>query len=308
MQVSTSRRRAGLAAVSLIALAVGVPVAYANLTTTAIKAQPNPIHEITPAASSAYFAWAQNSAVHPNLFNEYAQPIGGGTVTRVNPLNTTAYGGGISNTRLAFQQVSGKNSDIKFYNLALHQHSNPPPGVNSTDWEWLPSITDQWILFGRYRGGNSLGLLFNLTTHSFRILASVPFNSKGTSFVEPDQVNGDYAVYTVFYANQPSRVFRYQISTHLQTQPAVNTKWHTAAAVSTTGNVYFDESGAKCGSGATLVEWNGANLSVPTVLNSFTTGYDFADPFVVANGGSDDIYYTRLRCSTTGEDIYRVTN
>jgi hypothetical protein len=303
------RQRQRLACSLAVAVGLaGVTAAYADLTQTAVKAQPNPILEVTPAASTAYFAWSQNSAAHPKLSNVFVQPLAGGPAIRVNAAGTTAYGGGIAGTRLAYQEEHGRASDIRFFNLARHQHSNPPPGVNTKDWEWLPSITSQWLLFGRFRAGTSRALLYNLTTHSTRVLASVPWISK-VSWAEPGQVNGDWAVYTVFHRAAPADVYVYQISARTTTKvPNPAGRWHTAAGVSDSGLVYFDESDTRaCGSNATMEDWRVGGGAAQALI-SFTPGYDFADPFVVSSAGSDDVYYTRIRCATMGHDVYRVTS
>jgi hypothetical protein len=59
----------------VVVAAVVVPIAYANLAQTAVKANPK-IKEIEPSATDTYFAWTRNSLAHPNHLDAYAQPFG----------------------------------------------------------------------------------------------------------------------------------------------------------------------------------------------------------------------------------------
>ncbi len=111
------RRRIGIAAVLVAVLAVAASAAAATaLVPVLVKGKPNPVWETTPAASGSFLAWSQNSAAHPNVFNEYAQGIAGGPIVRVNTLNSTADGGGIDGNRLVYQQIIKGQSDIRYFN------------------------------------------------------------------------------------------------------------------------------------------------------------------------------------------------
>jgi hypothetical protein len=72
-------------------------------------------------------------------------------------LNASGIGilGGIDPPTVAYQQVVRGNSNIKFYNADTHARSNPPAGVNTSEWEWEPSISGDWLLDGRLSTSSS---------------------------------------------------------------------------------------------------------------------------------------------------------
>jgi hypothetical protein len=301
-----------VALVAVVAgLAVAVPAAWANLAQVAVKTQPNPIREITPAISGSYFAWAQSSKVHPNTYNVYAQAatggVPGGTPVRVNISGSTGFLGGIAGTRLAYEQIVGGQSDVRFFNLALHVHSNPPPGVNSPAYEFDPSITASWLMFGRDTASSVNILLFNLTTHSIRVLASFPHNSSHTAFGGPGQVNGNYAAYWTCRPYPTSRnVYRYDIAARTTTKiTRVSGDLDTTPAVTATGTLYWDRAtGQNCHNVRLMQLPLGGSQ---TVLNTFSNGNDISFLQVWNDGTHDQVFYTRYTpCSTNAADIYKV--
>jgi hypothetical protein len=305
------QRRRRLFATALVAIgtAVAVPLAWADVTQTPVKVKPNPIRENSSAVSAGSFAWAQSSAAHPFTFNLYAQGMSGGlpagNAVRVNVTGSQGFPGGIDGDRLAYQQTVGRQSDIRYFNLATHHRSNPPPGVNTTSWEFSPTITPTWILFGRLTSTKSNIVLFNLSTRSARQLASITLNRSGTAFAAPGQVNGNYATY---YACSPSarcHVWLYDISANEKTAvPQSSPSWDTAPAVSATGTVYWDRSGSGCGNGAALMEMPLGGS--PTALHAMGKGYDLNYLQTYNDGSADQVFYTRVRCATSGEDIFKV--
>lgn len=299
---------AALAAVGLVgATAVS---ASAAASPAPVKAQPNPIREYGAAVSSSYFAWSQTSKLKPHTYNVYEQAMSGGLpsgpVTRVNVFGTRGFTGGISGTRLAYQQIVNGQSDIRFYNLALRQHSNPPPGVNSSQWEFGPSISGDWLLFGREGGGKSRVLLENLLTHSVRVLFVEPINSSFTTFADPGQVNGDFASFDISTGLGTNDVYLYTISTRTLTkiQHPAGTE-DLATAVSTTGTLYFDRLGRTCSSTNRLMELPLGGT--PTTLWTINPGGSLEHIQTYNDGTNDQLFYTRLACSTGGEDIYTIT-
>ena len=171
--------RAVGAGLALVAVLVGVPAAWANLAQVPVKTKPNPIRENNPAVSAKYFAWAQSSKRKPLRFNAFEQVMSSGSptgsITRVNVAGSQGFPGGISNTRLAYQQTINGRSDIRFFDLASHTHSNPPAGVNSPSWEYEPTISPTWLMFGRSSTSRNTDrvLLWNLHTNSVSVLFSV---------------------------------------------------------------------------------------------------------------------------------------
>jgi hypothetical protein len=154
-------RRGGFVAVGLVSMLWLGSTASGAVRQLGILTTPR--DEILPAANS-YFAWSQNSAAHPHLYTEYVRgnlfsSVGPGPRIRVNHVGTQGFSGGIDATTittLIYQQVKGHQSDIKLFNLMTHVRSDPTVGVNTPAWEYRPTISGPWILFGRLRASTHL--------------------------------------------------------------------------------------------------------------------------------------------------------
>lgn len=145
------RRAAVVAAVAVGGLAV-TAVAQAVLTQQPVKNNPY-VGEIYSQADGTYLSFTRNSTGHPKDYALYLQALAGGPVTRVNPEMTRGYPGGFDGTSMIYQQVSRGQSNIKVYDVNTHAVTNPPIGIDTTEWEFSPSITPDWILF--LRSGNN---------------------------------------------------------------------------------------------------------------------------------------------------------
>jgi hypothetical protein len=269
-----------------------------NFTVKAKVVGTTSLSENEPAASADYLAWSQNSAAHPHHVDAYARPWGGAKF-KVNAPHTSGEMGGIDGTTLVYQQ----NSDIKLFDLSSHQRTNPPAGVNTTNVEYWPSISGQWLLFGRIlSSGKSKVILFNTSTHQSRTLAST---STASPFLGPDQVSGDYAVWER-YTGAACDVYRYTISTKTTMLiPNPNSKCQYASSVTTDGTVYFmrSRSGILCGVAVSLRAY-----PPTTTLVSLPNGKDVLDTYAVTDeNGSTTIFYDQGSCSTFKQDILEVT-
>ena len=136
--------------IAMVGLIVGVGVAYATLTPQGVRT--SRAQEVLPAAAysqsgTALLAWTQNSRAHPNRFNAYFKR---GSHKPVK-LNTTGRGylGGIDPPLVIYQQIKNNESNLRLFNYATGDRLRPPQGVNTADWEWSPSISGDWITFGR---------------------------------------------------------------------------------------------------------------------------------------------------------------
>ena len=304
-------RRALVAGAAIAALAATAPAAWAHLPQTPVKTQPNPIREFGPAVSANYFAWQQTTRRHPHTYNVLAQAMVAGTpsgpVMRVNAPNTVAFTGGISGTRLVYQQVvNGRQSDIHYFNLLSHRHSNPPLGVNSTRWEYDPRITSGWLLFGRDAHQASHIILWNLSTNTHTVLLTIPFNRHGTAFADTGQVNGDYATFWACTNRTHCSVYLYTISTATMVHitPPTGLEEYDSA-VSSTGTLYFARGGSSCGVGIQLMQLPLGGSA--TSLNAFHSGTDLGAMQTFNDGTNDQVLYSRVACATNGTDIYQIT-
>jgi len=211
--------------------------------------------------------------------------------------------GGIDPPTVAHQQVANGQSDIKLYN-ADTQNRSEPPGVNTAQWEWGPSISGDWILFGRQDTSTNTQyvVLHNTNTSADFVLA------QGTGPREAGQVNGDYAVWT---RCNPCDVFRRQISgpTDMKLQKPTTKTYQYGPSVTSTGIVYVARSGQKCGSNVRIVRYFGVgDPAQGTVVAELGSGRDMYGTYARENAdGSVDVFYDRLSCSNPKvSDIYRI--
>jgi hypothetical protein len=300
------RLAAAATALCTAALIVPTPAAGMPLPQVAVKAKPPPVNEQSPSAAVGEFAWVQNSKLHPHLYNAYAQ-VGGRARFRVNAPGTQAgLGTGIAGHTLVYTQVNGAQQSIRLFNLQTHARGGPPAGVNTPAIEDEPSISGNWLLFHRLEDGASPGqqvLLVNLSSGATRLLASVP---GGRGFLEAGQVNGNFAVFTQSKTGAVFNVRLYNISQKTLTViPNPLGKIHTSAAVNSFGTVYFEQSGAGCGTNATVEEYPvGGPLFAAGTLKP---GIDLFHPFLFENGPADNFLFAKIHCTSGGTDIYKTT-
>jgi hypothetical protein len=251
--------------------------------------------------TTQYFAWTQNSRAHPNHFDAFLTRTGDPRVK----LNATGEGfiGGIDPPMVAYQQIRNGQSNLKLYNADTQTRADPPAGVNTADWEWEPSISGDWLFFGRQTNTTQFVILHSLTTPTEVIL------DQGPRFRHAGQVNGDFAAWTRC-TRTTCNVVRRQISTVSDTvlqKPA--TKFQYGGAVTSTGIVYVARSGPKCGADVKVVRYFGATdpAGGTIVADLGAAGRDFWSAYARDNDdGSVDVFYDRYLCGKTSSDIYRI--
>jgi hypothetical protein len=295
--------RKGLLASAAIAALVAPPVAYALLAQQPVKT--SRLDEQLPAAQTAsgvrYFAWTQNTVAHPRRNDAFLKR---GAEARIK-LNTRGHGylGGIDAPLVVYQQVYRSQSNLKIYNADTHTRSGPPTGVNTSDWEWEPSISGDWLLYGRQDNQSDTQWVY---LRSLSSTTEVELD-EGLAFRQPGQVTGDYAVWT--RCDGACDVVRRGITAGADTvlpKPATTT-YQYAAAVTSTGVVYVARSGRGCG-GAKIVRYFGTgDPATGTVIASLGTGRDLWSAYARENAdGSVDVFYDRYSCRSGVGDIYRV--
>jgi len=229
---------------------------------------------------------------------------------KVNAPGTYGYGGGIDGSRLAYQQVNRARTDsnIEFFNLATHNRSSPPGGVNTKLWEWQPSISGKWLLFGRidFRTGTSPSqiVLFNLDTKRRTVLDHA---AQRCGCIAPGQVNGHFVTWTKYSGRW--QVYEYDISTgktRVLGQPRGTDQYD--AAVSASGTVYFARAGTKCGANVRLMAKPLTGPAYP--LLRLPHGVDLADFHMFAyidDVSATHLLYSRTACTRSGQgDVYRL--
>jgi Tol biopolymer transport system component len=286
----------------------GVAVAYGALLT------PQPVvtkkgRQFQPAAApgGANIAYAQSRPGHPNQFDTYVKPAGQPR-WKVNNRGV-AWPGGIDGTTLIYQQARRGNSDLHLIDLVSKVRSLPT-GVNTAKWEWSPTISGDWILFGRGWGSRPIRysiILHNENTSENRVLEK--HTTRPARVIEPGQVNGDFATWDTFTPGTGAANVRlYQISTSVTTQlPAPAGKAQYATSVLPDGTVFYVRADVGvCGRHVAIVEHTGGG---DTVLARMPRGYDINSTYAVSEGGGElaSVYFSRIQCSNFAAHIYKLT-
>lgn len=280
----------------VFSLDVRFPVAQLPVRTTLA-------HEITPSAATGWLAWAQGPRRNFRFWRLLVQPAGG-SWRKVNRDRTHGYSGGFEGNRFVYQEVRGEQSNLSFYNLVSRTRSAPPAGVNTRHWEWHPTLSGDWLLFGRTNIGleRDLVLLRNLVTGETRVLDSVPWAAGGA---EPGQVSGNYAVW---YRCAPTcNVFRYDIAAETAAQIPNPGGHQYDPSVTDDGTVYFVRSGFGCGVAVRLVRQpvDGSRK----LLAQLVAGRDSAHTYAVENtDGTTSVYFHRANCRTNANDVLRIVD
>lgn len=209
------------------------------------------VGQFQPIRGDNFLAWQQNTRREPGHYDVYARPLGGGDKFRVNPPDKNGANGGIDGDRLVYQQFSRRKSNLRFFDLVQRVHRNPPPGVNTVQWEYWPSMSGQWLLFGRlYGNGVRRIILFDLSTGNSRILDKLGATG---SFLAPGKVNGDFAVWYECVSASECNVFRYHIPDGAKVRIPNPGGSQYSPSVTREGTVYFARSRAGCGTGVRLL-------------------------------------------------------
>jgi hypothetical protein len=299
----SSRMRMAAVMLPLAVVAAVTATAWASLADTPVRA--GRVSEALPSADgdAGYLAWSQNSAAKPKHYDAFVSLSGAPKVT-VNATGTSGYNGGIDGTTLVYQQVKRGQSDLRLFDLATQQRSIPA-GVNTPQWEWRPSISGQWLMFGREnlrtRPVKTRVLLYNTATSQTITLV----DTAGVS--EPGQLNGDYAVYT-HCGRVTCNVFRYQISTgqRVKMPNALSRRVQYAPSVSAAGTVYYASSRFTCGKDVRIRRFvvGDASASLMTLLPAGRDVHTtYADDM---SDGTTRVLHDRASCKGSSNDIYQV--
>jgi hypothetical protein len=283
-------------------LDVGTPLPQIGVRTTRA-------YESSPSAGPSHFAWAQWPRRNGRFWTLYVRRSGEPRV-RVNPLRTDAYSGGFEGNRFVYQQTRGagntRSSDLRFFNLVRETRQNPPTGVNTRQWEWHPTISGRWLLFGRRsRAARSdFVILRNLATARRIVLDRLRWGR--SRIAEPGQVNGRYAVR---YRCAPRcNAFRYDIATGAKARiPNPLRRHHYDPSVTRDGIVYFVSSGNGCGVSVRLERRPVGGPS--RVLTSLRPRWDSFHTFALENAnGTTSFFFERVHCRTFAQDVLKVVD
>ena len=171
--------------------------------------------EVIPSADADHLAWSQATRRRPSLAALPAIP--GQPRTRVNPVG---HGRLLRRIRRRQVRVSGSSSPPEVEPLPVRprrrRRSAPLAGVNTPHWEWHPTISGEWLLFGRRKANDriDLVLLRNLVTGETREIGRLRWERH--TVAGHGQVRGNYAVW--FRCTPACDVFLHDIAADTSTQ------------------------------------------------------------------------------------------
>jgi hypothetical protein len=259
--------------------------------------------EFQPARGGGFLAWQQNTEKTPGHYDVFARPLEGGTRLKINAPGTNGANGDIDGSLLVYQQFDRGRSDLKLFDLTDHVRSSPPQGVNTSQWEYWPSMSGDWLLFARLYGNDVRKIfLFNLATEASRLLGKVRGSD---AFLAPGQVNGDYAVWSTCRSTTQCDVVRYHIPDRAkQVIPNPGIRQH-AASVTPDGTVYYVRSRG-CGKNVKIVRLPLGGE--PSVMWGLPSGDDVGSTKAyVDQQGVTTLYYDHFACGRLAKsDVWQI--
>lgn len=272
--------------------------------------------EFNPAANDTYLVWSSNSVSRPRHYDAWSQPLDHSAApSKMNAPKTLGYtGGSLNGNEATFQQVTFgsrvTHSNVYFDDVTTDTVTNPPAGINTTDWEWSASSSPGFILFGRnqFRTNRSPWkvILYDRNLTTFTTLDSVK-NRCGCIY--PGTVTDSYATWTKCNTF-PCQVYVYDIvgqSTTVIPNPLLKQQYAGSVATDS-GAFYYVRSGNRCGQSVRLMRLDVGSLT-PVVIASLAGGIDANSTFAFTDGlSADHVYYSQYDCAANNFDIYVVDN
>jgi hypothetical protein len=307
--MSIRRVRVGLGVAVFAALSTA-SLAWATLLTPTLVIGGAGDQAIPSAApGGAYIAYASNSAGHPNHYDVYVRPAGQSS-QKVNPTGS-GFAGGIDGNTLIFQHIVNGQSDLNLYDLTTTVISIPS-GVNTPNWEWRPSLSGPWTLFGRrnfsVRPSADRIILRNSSGSDTRVLQEQVGTPDRT--LSPGQVSGDFATWDRYTPSTGiGSVVRYQISTGIKfVLPVPAGKVQYDSSTNPAGDIFYVRSGTACGKQVVIRE-NVPGVSDVALAVIPVAGHDIDRTYAVDEGGGvTSLYFDTFSCVTgKGGDIYKLT-
>jgi hypothetical protein len=313
----TSSRRLSVGSTVFVTVAAVLVLAAQSafaLTPVPVFADPD-INEAQPSATANAVVYTHNSVEHPHHFNTYVNTPGGGE-TRINEAGTQSFQASIDGTTVLYSRFGPQGADLRLYDVATGERSDPPKGVNRPgSEEFGPNIDGRYYAFIRadFEAPEPYVrlVLFDTRTGRSRVLADV---NPRREYLDSDQVNGDWVVweYCRFSHHRFTEcdVYRYRISTERAVVLPNPGKQQYTPSVTADGTVYYGRSGNgtywKCGLNAHLVR---QPLHGPAVvIASLPQGSDMFSTFALEGEyGLASVYFEQAPCEGNfGADIYRV--
>ena len=268
--------------------------------------------EADAVAGGGFLAWAQNSRKHPRLYKLHARYRNGQPF--LIHRRYQSFPGSISGNVLTYHAFSLDQglSTIYFYDLKRRRQLPVPRGINTSLFEWRPSLSGDWLLYSRNDGDEEAVKLYNLRTKS-QIELDRGRMRDDENYGIPGQVNGNFAVWTRCPRSRtrPCTVLRYNVASKTKTELAPPEGFdHFAPSVAADGTTYLVRHEPQC----SLTElWRYPLEGAPAAIfgpmpigRGITTTY--VESRVGPNGPVNDVYHARISCLESRSDLWRLTD
>ena len=299
---SFAPRSFGAALVLALALLATRAVALAE----PVEVKATAARELLPApgadAKHSYLAWTRSDDLE--RYHAALGTDGHGRALMDPPWALDTFTGSVTGGGVILQATQTRDSDLVRYDLATGETVRVSDRTSDPRWQWRPSASGRWMLFGEHRVDAPAApwrvLLRDTATGEIRVLARSTSHCRCAT---PGQVNGDYAVWS---AGPVGDVFRYTISTGeiLQIPNPSGVRLH-APAVSADGTVYYVASGRGCGVRVDLVRYE-PDGTVTTLFEMARNREPIATSVFDETDGSATLYFDRTRCLTGEADILAI--
>jgi hypothetical protein len=268
-------------------------------------------YEFAGTGNADYVAWTSITQRDPNLWRIKVTPTGGSTFTlndhgRWHTGGMDRTGSLLSYYRLVRQRSGRFTSDIHLYDMQTRAQVDVPPGVNSPDSEFFPAVSEGRMVYVSRAGGlEHLWLVTDLATGDKIPLLQLDVDE--AVIANAPSLIGNWVTYAVCRRNG-CNAYRYDIDLDgVRKVPNPLDKYYFAPSADLAGNVYFERSGAACGSNAALMKWTGDGN--PTPFYSFASGHDMNGTSVFDGGGGNvTLYADVFGCRRFNQDIISFTN
>jgi hypothetical protein len=216
----------------------------------------------------------------------------------VNTGSSEGLSGGIDGNTLVYERIDGDSDDVWTVDLTTLIQA-PVVGTVTSQGEYGPTISGDWILFGRGSVPRTRVLLYNRSSGETRELA---FLNRAHSYVSPGQVNGDYAAWSRI-TRKSQTVYLYDIAARRSTRVAQpRGVYDYAPAVTAAGTLYFARGRSGCGKSVAIYKQPLAGK--PQLVQRVRAGFDVTPMFA---SSETQLLYSAFSCRTNLNDLYSLT-
>jgi hypothetical protein len=267
-------------------------------------------HQFRPSSNGIELAWSQYKGHHGDV---YVRPLDDpSAIKRVNEAGTSGWMGSFERgtDQIVYQQVHRRSSDLYFYDVSDKTREKLRDPISTSDWEWWPAASPQWVLFLRdvlNRHGEvkkTQLLLGDLMGGGVSPLIS----DIGNKFVMPNYAGDTYVSWTTC-GRQTCNVSYRNLDTDTTKKLPIGTgRSQYASFIDEVGGyLYFVRSGRHCGQSVTIRRTTLIDTSTSVALADLRKGIDTDWMVSVTENPvstDQDLYFGRYSCARTDTDVY----